>query len=258
MNIILPGALIITLSACEAFQEEEKTTCLPTNMTATIIQGFDTKKIIADFHYLDDSKLIDHITRSDHQTHYFEYDEEQRLKVVRKVKVQEKLQEEMWFEYSGNQIPRVDLVLRHLDYTFLEPVDSVYSGYTEFTWEGGRIISEKRFEILNGLEEPDLTLQAQYEYDGKGNILRITSSWSRGPEQTVNLSYDEGKHPFSGLSYYFDGESYVNNVLSRTESDRKLEYTYEIELNVHDYPEIIYEKLGSSNTRIIRYTYQCR
>ena len=76
--------------ACESTGDEEGTVCIPTNVTATVIQGYDTKKIIADFHYREDSDLIDHITRSDHQTHYFEYDADMRLKVVRKVLVQGK------------------------------------------------------------------------------------------------------------------------------------------------------------------------
>jgi hypothetical protein len=47
---ILPFFLL--LYSCEEFQQEEEVVCLPVNMTATVIQGTESTKVIADFHYV--------------------------------------------------------------------------------------------------------------------------------------------------------------------------------------------------------------
>jgi hypothetical protein len=51
--------------------------------------------------------------------------------VVRAIKVDVKVQEEKWFVYDDFLVERVDLVKRNLDYTYLEPLDSIYTGYVE-------------------------------------------------------------------------------------------------------------------------------
>ena len=79
-------ALFFSLVACESAPEEVETICMPVNMTITLVQGSMTSKIIADFHYVPESDLIDHITWSNHQTHFFEYDASDRISVVRKMK----------------------------------------------------------------------------------------------------------------------------------------------------------------------------
>ncbi len=91
---------------------------------------------------------------------------------------------------------------------------------------------------------------------GEGNILNSSTTYTDKSEvdETVNMSYDSGKHPFSGLHYYFIGESYVNNQLTKTIG--MMDYSYDVTLNEENYPEVIYEKLGSSNSRIFRYTYK--
>ena len=145
MKSLLPFFLPVTLVlfyACEDYNEIEPR-CLPTNMTATIIQGSATKKIIADFHYVPETELVDHITWSNHQTHYFEYDASNRLSVLRQMKVDLKVQEEMWFHYDGAKIEQIELVSRNLDYIYLEPVDSIYTGYIVYEYEGKEIISQR-------------------------------------------------------------------------------------------------------------------
>ena len=97
---LCPFIILVFLFSCEVYPEEEEVVCLPTNMTATIIQGTNSAKIIADFHYVPDSDLLDHITWSNHQTHYFIYEESDRLSVVQQLKVKEKVREEMWYEYD--------------------------------------------------------------------------------------------------------------------------------------------------------------
>ncbi len=248
-------SLFLVLMSCEPIEEEESI-CLPVNMSITLVQGSNTSKIIADFHYIPETEQLDHITWSNHQTHYFEYDDSQRILVVRVMKVDAKVQEERWFVYDGTLVARVDRVKRNLHYTTLEPLDSAYTGYVEFEYEGENIIEESEYEISEDGYREDYIRNVSYEYDSKGNLMTSTSLDPKsGETQHRNMSYDQSKHPFSALQYYFSGESFVNNMLSRSEEEAELDYTYVLTLNDLEYPEIIHEKLGSAYTRIINYSY---
>ncbi|MDX2430074.1 MAG: hypothetical protein QNK35_04020 [Bacteroides sp.] len=250
---------LILMSSCELSSEKEpEVVLLPTNMTATVIMGSNTTKIIADFSYIPDSDLLDHITWSNHQTHYFEYNEKDQLKVVRQLKVKEKVQEEYWFTYEGELISEVILVKKNLDYAYLEPIDSSYTGRIAYEYEGKLIIRESEYGVQKGNKKEYLLREASYEYDGGGNILNSSTTYTKEDEadETVIMSYDSGKHPFSGLNYYFTGESFVNNQLTKTIG--MMAYSYDVTLNEENYPEVVYEKLGSSNSRIFRYTYKNR
>jgi len=251
----IPVALLLMVS-CESFLEEEEVILLPVNVTTTVVQGTQTKKIIADYHYVPGTGRPDHITRSDHQTHYFEYDASGRIKVLRMVKVDEKLQEEMWFYYDGTQVEKVLLVERNLDYIFLEPVDSVFSGSIRFEYEGGHIIEETRREVTDDGKKEEMVWKVEYTHDREGNIIS-TYGFDPGSqsEESETMTYDQNKHPFSDLQYYFTGESFVNNMLSKSIDEQGIAYNYELRLNEYGYPEIVYEKLGASNSRIIRYSY---
>ena len=250
------AALFFSLFACESAVEEEEIILLPVNMTITLVQGSMTNKIIADFHYIPETDLIDHITWSNHQTHYFEYDASDRLAVVRALKVDAKVQEEMWFVYDGSLVERVDLIKRNLDYVYLEPLDSIYSGYVEMEYNGGKIIRESEYEISAGGHMEEYVKNVSYEYDLQGNLISRTELDPRtGEAEHVIMTYDKSKHPYGDLQYYFEGESYVNNMLSKSVEETGFDYTYDLRLNEHEYPEIIYEKLGSSNTRIFKYSY---
>ena len=250
---------VVLIHSCELVQDKEaEAKMLPTNMTAITVMGSNNAKVVADFHYLPDSDLLDHITWSNHQTHYFVYNASGRLDVLRQLKVLEKVQDEFWFTYDGDRISEVLLVRKNLDYTYLEPVDSTYTGHIEYEYEGRLVIRETEYQAIGGSQAESQVREACFDYDAEGNILSsfITYTDSVGQDESVQMTYDSGKHPFSGLAYYFTGESYVNNQLTRTSG--KMDYSYDVRLNEQDYPEAIYEKLGSLNTRIIRYTYMAR
>jgi hypothetical protein len=251
--LFLPVAI---LCSCESVTDEKETVWLPERMTATIIQGSSTLKLIADYYYVPGTDRLDHITWSNHQTHYFEYDGTDRLRVVRRVMVDTRVQEEMWFQYEGNMVDKFIQVKRNLDYIFLEPLDSTCTGYTCFENEGNRVIRETRYESGKDGKDTRLAGEVVYEYDGKGNIIGSISSDPRtSAGESVRMSYDRSRHPLSGLQYYFTGESFVNNLVSKNMEDRGLEYSYELRLNENGYPDMITEKLGATNSRIIRYTY---
>jgi hypothetical protein len=205
------AALFLSLVACDSSLEEVETICLPVNMTITQVQGSMTNKIIADFHYIPETDLIDHITWSNHQTHYFTYDASGRLSVVRAMKV----------EYMGNLVTR-----------------------------------ESEYEVSDNGQTKECVRIAGYEYDVQGNLVSSTVSDPRtGETLHQSMSYDQSKHPFGALRYYFNGESFVNNMTSKSVVETEFDYTYELRLNEYEYPETIYEKLGSSSTRIFKYSY---
>lgn len=249
-------ALFLFTQACELAPEEVEISCLPVNVSITLVQGSQTSKIIADFHYIPETNRLDHITWSNHQTHYFEYDSRDLISVVRVIKVNTKVQEEKWFVYDGFLVERVDLVKRNLDYTYLEPLDSIYTGYVEYEYEGENVIEEWEYEITEGGHREEYVRNVKYEYDSDGNLLSSTElDPESGETVTTTMTYDQSKHPYFALQYYINGESYVNNMLSRSEGD-EFNYTYNLSLNEYEYPETIYEKLGSAYTRISNYSYR--
>ena len=256
LPFIAVSALLLSLFACESHMDEIETICLPVNMTITQVQGSMTHKLIADFHYLPESDLIDHITWSNHQTHYFQYDASGRLAVLKIMKVDAKVQEEMWFVYEGSLAERVDLVTRNLDYVYLEPKDSIYTGYVELEYNGQQVIRESEYTLSAHGNQEELVRSVHHEYDVQGNLISSTVlDVVTGEKEHLSMSYDQSKHPFGGLQYYFNGESFVNNVVRKSVQETEFEYTYDLRLNEYQYPELIYEKLGSSSTRIIKYAY---
>ncbi|MFH0757867.1 MAG: hypothetical protein V2B15_11310 [Bacteroidota bacterium] len=256
VRVLIPFFILLLLCSCETFQEEEAIVCLPQNMSATIVQGSNTTKIIADYYYLPGTGQLDHITWSNHQTHSFEYNEAAELVVVRQMKVKEKVQDEMWFEYDGALVSKVILVKKNLDYTYLEPVDSAYTGHIDLEYEGSLIVRELRYGMAVEGGSERMISSTEYGYDDLGNILSSTISYEEdGKTETVQMTYDSGNHPFSGLRTYFSGESFVNNQLTKSSGFGNTEYQYDIRYNAREYPETIYEKLGSTHTRIIKYTY---
>ncbi len=106
-NLLTAVILLSLLCACESYyQPEEDVICLPLNMSATEIQGAETKKLIADFTYIPGTDLLDHITWSNNQSHFFNYDEFGRLQMVIYMKVDARVQEEMWLASRDMNLPR--------------------------------------------------------------------------------------------------------------------------------------------------------
>jgi len=255
-NLSASVILLSLLCACESYyQPEEEVICLPLSMSATEIQGTETKNLTADFTYIPGLDLLDHIRWSNKQSHFFNYDEFGTLQSVIYMKADVGVQEEMWFVYNGSLVERIDLVKRNLDY-YMEPVDSVFLGYTEFAYEGNDVISESRYEFTQEGMQEEFTWKVEYSYDQKGNILSCRAFDPRSESlKSVDMTYDTSKHPFSGLQYYFNGESFVNNLLSKTLVEEGFSYNYEVVLNEYGYPETILEKLGANHTRTISYSY---
>lgn len=259
-NYILLAVLPLFLLAisCESVEPEIEPVCIPTNISMTVVQGSQTLKIIADFHYRPGTELLDRITWSNHQTHYFEYDESDRLKVIRVMNVDTKVQEERWYNYNGSLVESVDLIKRNLDYTYLEPLDSIYTGYVEYAYEGSYITEESEYEITADGHREEYTRKTSYGYDTEGNLIfRTDLDPISGVSTQTTMTYDQTRHPYFALQYYFQGESYVNNMLTRSE-ESGFDYTYNLTLNEYEYPETVYEKLGSAYTRIINYAYELK
>lgn len=266
MKSLTISAFVILLSllcSCESFYEEqeilieeEEVICLPVNMTATDIQGSETNQLSADFFYIPDTELLDHIKWSNRQTHLFKYNESNQLKSILQLKVDEKVMEEMWFTYDGSLVEKIDLVTRNLDPIYLDPLDSIHTGYIVFKYQGKLVTEESHYELIQGGITEELTWKVEYVYDYNGNII---SSRAFDPRtnvmESVQLTYDTSKHPFSALQFYFNGESFINNYLSKSMLEEGFDYNYELILNEFGYPEEINEKLGATHSRTIHYTY---
>lgn len=255
-NLLTSAILLSLLCACESYiQPEEDVVCLPVNMSATEIQGTETKNLTANFTYIPGLDLLDHITWSNNRSHFFNYDESGKLQKLINLKMDDSVQEEMSFVYEGSLVIRIDLVERKLDY-YMEPVDSVFLGYTKFAYEGSHVISESRYELTQDGMQEELTWRVEYAYDQKGNMLSCKALDPRSESlKSVDMTYDTSKHPFSGLQFYFNGESFVNNLLSKTLVEEGFNYNYMVKLNEYGYPETILETLGASHTRTTSYSY---
>jgi len=147
-------------------------------------------------------------------------------------------------------------VTRNLDYVYLEPKDSIYTGFVELEYNGNQVIRESEYARMAGGNEEEHVRNVTHAYDVQGNLISSTvMDPLTGETEHLSMSYDQSKHPFGGLQYYFNGESFVNNVVCKSLQETEFEYTYDLRLNEYEYPELIYEKLGSSSTRIIKYAY---
>ena len=252
---------LTALCACDYYNEnepflEKEVVCLPVCMTATLENGIESEEITADFHYIPGTMLLDHIAWSNNQIHMFSYDASDRIQVVKQLNMEEKVQEEMWFIYNGSLVLQINMVSIHLDPYSLEPVDSVQTGFIEFIYEGKQVMEESRYDFTSGMEAPQLVLKEEYDYDSFGNIIS-SSTYEPGSEakESRQMIYDVSKHPFSGLQYYFHGESFVNNALSKFLVEEGSNYEYEINLNEHGYPEVIQEIQDSHHIKTFRYSY---
>jgi len=261
MKRIIYTLVTVTLIVASSCESENATLvrCFPDRMSANIIGGV-TGNLTADFHYVPDSELLDHITWSDKKTHYFEYDDFGNLTLVRLKRIDYKVQEEQWFSYEGNKIIRVDECVKRLDIIYLDPIegDSSYTGHREFEYSGNNITLEKIYQVEKNKKET-LVIENAYEYDGNGNIIRsVLTDIEAKSEETTALSYHQSKHPYSQINMVFTGETYINNVLSRTEQTDNLEYTYEIVFDNNKYPSEVIEKTNGRVSRVTRYTYFCK
>lgn len=250
--------ILVVSSSCET-ESVEKVRCFPDRMSSNIIGGV-TGNLTADFYYVSDSEMLDHITWSDKKTHYFEYDEFGDLAVVKLKKIDYKVQEEQWFSYEGNKIVRVDECVKSLDIIYLEPVegDSTYTGHREFEYSGNNITLEKIYEVGKNKKEK-LVFENSYEYDANGNIVRnVLTNIETKSEETIALSYHQSMHPYSQINMFITGETFVNNVITRTESAENLEYTYEIVFDNNQYPKEVIERTNGRVSAVTRYTYFCK
>ncbi len=260
MKRILYTLIVLTLIAVSSCESEKATLvrCFPDRMSATIV-GAETVNLTADFHYIPDTELLDHITWSDKKTHEFEYDEFGTLTVVRLIRVDYKVQEEQWFSYDGNQLVRVDECPKQLDMIYLEPIegDSTYTGYREFEYSSGNITLEKIYQRDKNHKDK-LILEKKYEYDNNGNIIHNESTNVESKVvETTALSYHQSNHPYSQINMIFTGETFVNNVLTKTVETKNIGYTYDIILNSNKYPEQVVEKINGFQSSITRFTYIC-
>ncbi|MBN1131581.1 MAG: hypothetical protein JXR52_08330 [Bacteroidales bacterium] len=255
---LISALILVVLASCET-ESSREVRCFPKRMAVTIAGG-ETTKLTADFTYVPGTGLLDHITWSNKQTDYFEYNDRGLPVLVRMKKVGFKIQEELWFIYEDERLVRLDRCSRRLDIIYQEPVegDSTFTGFHLYDYAGNRIGRERIYTTSDG-KKTELAEEIEYVYDETGNVVRMTSTDAKTKKQDIlNFSYHASHHPFSQIKFYFTGESFIHNIITKSDLSENLEVTYDIILDGNRYPQQVVERTNSVLSRVIQYTYDCR
>lgn len=251
---------MIFLCACEG--NGDGIQCYPTRVKRTFA-GTSATTITADYRYA--GNLVDRIIWSNSQTHYYYYDEQQRISEIARVYVERLQKSLLKFSYENDRIERIDEYTITLDYVTQEDTDTVYSGYRELEYDAGRVVAEHYYVVKEDQKNAafDQTYRHDFEYDAAGNLVsytvtdilqdQIVESWS--------MEYDTGSNPYSAIDLYFNKESNVNNILRRTDNISGESFTHQVIYNTNAYPQqvtIRNEAFQGNIVEVITYDYECR
>lgn len=247
--------LFVFIAACEVTPTEYY--CFPQRVKTTISTGAGAASITADYKYT--GKLVDRIIWSNSQTHYFSYDAENQISKIEEINVKTLQETEYRFTYDGNQLMRVDKYLSPLDYLTQEPVDTAYVGYQTFRHEGVNVSEEEVFVRKDESEEFSLKYIKEYSYDLAGNITKLVSMnvVKQDTAEAYTFSYDLQKNPYQGLKLYFNGETFINNILEKVDLVNDNTYTYQIIYNANQYPGQINIKEDGLLYQVITFDFIC-
>lgn len=247
--------LFVFSSACET--ESTEVTCYPQRVKTTLSSGAGAISITADYKYT--GELVDRIIWSNSQTHYFSYDEENQLSKVEEINVKTLVKTEYRVTYDSYQLMRIEKYRSGLDYLTQQPIDTSYVGYQVFSHEGANVSEEEVFVRPDETVDFSLKYRKKYSYDQAGNITELVSMnlWSGDTAESYTFTYDLQKNPFDALKLYFNGESFVNNVLQKEDKVNDNTYNYQIIYNANLYPEQINVKEDGYLYQVITYDYTC-
>ncbi|MFC2129352.1 hypothetical protein ACFLQX_01085 [Bacteroidota bacterium] len=254
ISFIFP-LLFVFNTACEF--EPAEIQCYPQRVKTTSSGGGGAVSITADYKYT--GKLVDRIIWSNFQTHYFSYDAENQLTKVEEFNDKTREKTEYKISYDGYQLSRIDKYLSALDYTTKEPLDTTYIGYQTFQHDGANISEEEVYSREDESQEFSLSYKKEYSYDMSGNIIKLVSMdvLSNDTAEAYTYSYDIFKNPFKALKLYFNGETFVNNVLEKVDLVSDETYTYQVLYNANNYPDQINIKEEGTLYQVITYEYTC-
>jgi len=244
------------ISSCEP--ASEKIFCYPSRVTTTTASGTGSASVISDYHY--DGDTLRYIIYSTGQAHYYEYDNSGRLLLVKEINDKSWQKDEYALNYDGDELLKIDIFLMRLDYADRTDLDTFQYTFREFEYEGGHIIRENYYSREADTVEFSLAMVKEYTYDTAGNITEIHQTDKISKEEiNISMAYDTGKNPFSALNLMFNGEeSYVNNLLTKTNDRTGATFQYTVVYNGQLYPEQTIEKENGNINRIERFDYDCR
>lgn len=243
------------VSSCEP---EEEIRCYPERITRKIATGSGNNTIIADYKYIEDT--LDHIVRSDFQTHYYKYNDEGQIAVVSRKNVQTYQDNQSRYSYDGGLLVRSDEYRVSLDRFTQEELDAVQTGYREFFYNGKLVMEEKIYQMNDTTESMELTLIKSFKYDPSGNITEYAAMNQPAGDtiEAYSYSYDLQRNPFSSMDLVFDGESHVNNIVEKTDLLTGEVASYQVLYNPTGFPNQVNIKLGDYISEIITIDYSCR
>ncbi len=241
---------LLFINACEI---EHEVMCYPQRVKT--VSGADAT-ITADYKY--EGNLLDHIVWSNSQTHYFSYSTEDQLVKIEEFNYKQLIKKELRMDYEGDQLMRVDKFISRLDYQTRTEEDTSYLAYHTFDHSGGEVSEEEVYIRNDESEDFTLRFKKEYDYDLSGNISSMVSMdvVSGDTAEAYTFSYDYHKNPFNALKLYFNGESFINNVLQREDLVNDKVYTYQVIYNASQYPQQINIKEGIL-IQVITFDYTC-
>jgi hypothetical protein len=247
--------LLVFLPGCGT---EQETQCYPGRVSTTIAEGTNATMITADYQY--DGDRPDRIIFSNFQTHFFEYDDNGRIRSVARKNVQTFQNLTSVYTYSDGEAVRSDEYRIRLDRFTQENLDTVHTGYRLFEYEGGNVTGEQEFAIDPASGAATLSLYKTYTYDASGNMSKYVCL-DEVDGDTIEASeyqYDLQRHPYRDLGLVFEGATHVNNVLRRTDLLTGEVFNHQVIYTTAGYPEQINVKQESYLVEVTRYDYTCR
>ena len=76
--------------------------------------------------------------------------------------------------------------------------------------------------------------------------------------EAYTFSYDSQNNPYNALELFFNGETFVNNILEKVDLVNDETATYQVIYNASMYPDQINIKVGGYLYQVITYDYVCR
>jgi hypothetical protein len=252
---ILPLFVVFCFGCDEA---EPEASCFPQRLTRLTLEGTKANSVIADFKY--EEERLDRIVWSNYQTYFNSYNAAGRLVKVARKNVQNYRKLESRITYEDELAVRIDEYRMKMDRFTHDDLDTMYMGYRLFEYDGDRLMVEKVYEKPDDSDQMELLFYKEYTYDLSGNIIQyICMDDSQGDTiEAFSYTYDASRHPFSKLDLVFDGESHVNNIVTKTNLLNGVDYVNQIEYSFSNFPTQINVKQDNYMPEMVSIDYTCR
>lgn len=256
LAIALLGVFIFIVSGCD--EQGYDSSCFPERIIRKASGTINPYSVISDFKY--DGDKLERIVWSNSQTHSNSYNADGKLEKVARKNTQNFQKLESHITYDRALAVRTDEYRIKLDQFTHEDIDTVHMGYREFEYDGDKLVAERVFEKSDDSERMEMTKYNEYEYDLSGNMVKHVSfdDYRGDTIEAFSYVYDNRKHPFSSLDLLFEGETHVNNVLSKTDLIKGIVYSYKNVYSHFSFPEQIIIEQENILTEVVSIDYTCK